>query len=431
MPTRPLSRRSVLRGAGAALALPWLEAMRPGRREPAAPVRMAFVFVPNGVLPQTWTPADEGPEWTPSPTLQPLAPFRDRTLVLSGLFNRNSDEGEGHYVKTTALLSGARVHKTGGRDLRCGITVDQLAAAARGHLTPLPSLELGLEPVRHQVDMGYSTVYGATLSWRSPTQPATKEIHPRLAFDRLFRRARMGDDDRSVLDLVLADGRRLRDRLGGADRARLDEHLDSIRALEQRIDALATTTGAPRDAVLAGATPPPDDPAGFEQHLDLMLDVIALAFRSDTTRIVSLMLGNAVSGRDFSFLPGVRGSHHELSHHENDPQKQKQYALINRWHVTKLAALCERLDAAREGDATLLDSSMVFYGSGIRDGNRHDPHDLPIVLVGRAGGRLRSGAHLRFPRDTALTNLYVAMLAAFGCPVPSFSDSTGALDVLA
>ncbi len=433
MPGRSLSRRTVLRGAGATLALPWLDAMTPRLASPASPVRMAFVFVPNGVLPSAWTPADEGADWAPTPTLEPIIPFKDRTLVLSGLFNRNSLSGEGHYVKTTALLTGAPVFQTGGRDLRCGISVDQLAARELGGRTALPSLELGLEPVRHQVDMGFSTVYGATVSWRSATQPASKEIRPRLAFDRLFRRARMGADERSVLDLVLEDGKRLRNRLGAGDRSRLDEHLDGIRALERRVDAFTAEGQARRDAVLAGVEPPPERvDGGFTEHVDLMFDVIALAFRADATRIVTLMLGNAVSGRDFSFLEGVSGGHHHFSHHEDKDEKKTPYQLINRWHVQKFAELCARLDAVPEGDGTLLDQSMLFYGSGLRDGNRHDPHDLPILVTGRGGGRLRTGAHVRYPRDTKLCGLYLAMLEAFGCGQQRFGDAERAemLDLL-
>ena len=428
--SRPLSRRAVLRGAGAAVALPQLDAMTRRLATPVAPVRMAFVFVPNGVLPSAWDPRGEGRDFGLSPTLEPLAPVRDRTLVLSGLFNRNSLPGEGHYVKTTALLSGAPVRKTGGKDLRCGTTVDQFAAARLGDRTPLPSLELGLEPVRHAVDMGYSTVYGATLSWRSPTRPASKEIRPRQAFDRLFRRVRMDDDDRSVLDLVLEDGRRLRRGLGAGDRAKLDEHLDGVRQLERRVETFTKARAADVAARLEGVEPPPERPDDFAEHVRLMFDVIRLAFATDATRIVTLMLGNSVSGRDFRFLEGVDGGHHPLSHHADEPEKQRQYAAINRWHVGELSRFCQELDAIPDGDGSLLDASMVFYGSGIRDGNRHDPHDLPIVVVGGGGGRLDTGRHVRFPRHTPLTNLYVSMLDAFGCPVASFSDSTEALPVL-
>jgi hypothetical protein len=427
-----LSRRALLRGAGAAVALPWLEAFAPRRGAGRRPVRMAFLFMPNGVLPAAWRPVDEGPGYRLSPTLEPLAPIRDEVLVLSGLHHANSHEGEGHYVKTTALLSGARVRRTGGRDLRCGISVDQLAARRLGGATWLPSLELGIEPPRQIVDMGYSTVYGATISWRDAELPAVKETRPRLAFERLFRTARLGDPaEAGVLDLVLEDARGLRRALGAADRGKLDEYLDAVRALEQRIGRFDARRHERVEALLGGREVVAE-PADFVEHVRLMFEVIELAFRSDATRIVTFMYGNAVSDRDFSFVDRVEGGHHHLSHHEDDPVKQDQYARINRWFVASFAEFCARLRAIPDGeDSDLLAGSMVFFGSGIGDGNRHDPNELPILLAGRAGGRLRSGAHLRFPRHTPLCNLYLSMLDAFGCPVGSFSDSTTPLPIQA
>ena len=423
------TRRGVLQAAGALVALPWLESLAPPRRVPP-PVRMAFVFMPNGVLPAAWTPVDSGPDFTLSPTLEPLEPVRDSLLVLSGLWNQSADEGEGHYVKTTSLLSGARVHRTGGRDLRCGTTVDQIAAAALGGRTPLPSLELGIEPTRPVVDMGYSTVYGATIAWRSPTEPMTKEIRPRQAFDRLFRGGRRGDTgEGSVLDLVRNEARALERRVGSADRDRVGEYLTALREVERRIDSFdRARIGRARE--LLGDAAVPDSPRDHAEHVGLMLQLIELAFRSDTSRIATLMLGNSVSGIDFSFLDGVKGGHHHLSHHGNDPEMMRQYAAINRWCVAQFGGLCERLAAVQEGDGSLLDASMLLFGSGLRDGNRHDPHDLPILLCGRAGGRLQTGDHIRFRAGTPLTNLYVTMLDAFGCPVDSVADSTGGLDEL-
>lgn len=422
-----MNRRDLLRAAGAFVALPWLESFAP-RRRAAAPVRMAFVFMPNGVLPAAWQPQGSGTGFGLSPTLEPMAPLRDRMLVLSGLWNRNAEEGEGHYVKTTSLLSGAHVHRTGGRDLRCGTTLDQLAASRLGDRTPLPSIELGIEPTRHIVDMGYSTVYGATLSWRSPTEPMTKEIRPKLAFDRLFGGGRRGDaGEGSVLDLVAGEARALAGRMHGADRDRLDSYLTALREIERRIETFDADR-AMRARELAVGTAVPEEPADHREHVDLMLSLIELAFRSDTTRIATLMLGNSVSGIDFSFLEGVKGSHHELSHHDGNAAKMQQYALINRWCVERFASLCQRLAAAREGDTSVLDASMLVFASGIRDGNTHDPHDLPILLCGRGGGRLATGDHVASRRDTPLTNLWATMLEVFGCPVDRFGDSTGRLD---
>ena len=418
------SRRAFLRSAGATLALPWLESIAPKPSSP--PVRMLFLFQPNGVLPAAWTPAEVGPDWTPSPTLEPLADFRARTLVLSGLRNANSLAGEGHYVKTTALLSGAPVHKTGGRDLRVGTTIDQHAARLCGHRTRVPALTLGLEGVRHAVDMGYSTVYGAHVSWRTPTRPATKETSPRRAFERLFRATRPLPQGGSVLDLVLREAEDLRRRASGADRDKLEEYTESVRALERRLDRVEPVEAA---AIPAGATVASraEDPAAFPERAEAMLEVMALALASDTTRIASLMFGNAVSSRNFSFLDGVSGGFHPLSHHENKEEAMAQYQLINRWHVERLAGLLRRLEARTEGEGTLLDRTLVFYGSGLRDGNRHDPNDLPILLVGGQGAGVASGAHLRFPKHTKLCHLYVSMLNAFGIPTERFGDAQGPL----
>ena len=416
MTTLTFNRRSFLRSAGATLALPWLEAFA-SSADPR-PVRMLFLFQPNGVLPSAWTPAEEGPDWTPTSILEPLDDFRSRTLILTGLRNKNSLTGEGHYVKTTALLSGAPVHKTGGRDLRVGTTVDQHAANLRGHETRIPALVLGLEGVRHAVDMGYSTVYGAHVSWRTPTQPATKETSPRRAFERLFRATRPLPQGSSVLDLVTEETAALRERVGGTDKDKLDEYLESVRALERRLDRI--------DPAPSVETPD-EDPADFPERTEAMLDLIALAIASDATRIASLMFGNAVSGRDFSFLEGVDGGFHPISHHENRPEQQEKYRLINRWHVERLAGLLRRLEEQEEGGESLLDRTMVFYGSGLRDGNRHDPNNLPIVLAGGQGAGLSRGAHLRFPKHTKLCHLYVSMLNAFGVPTERFGDAEGPL----
>lgn len=415
-----LSRRALLRGTGAALGLPFLEAMLPRLGDPTPPARMVFLFMPNGVLPAAWTPTEEGPDWAPTPTLAPLTAHRARTQILTGLRNKNSMEGEGHYVKTTALLSGERVRKTGGRDLRVGTSVDQLAARATGDATRVPSLVLGLQGVRHAVDMGYSTVYGSHISWRTPTQPATKETDPQRAFDRLFRSARRHPGDDSVLDLVASETARLRRRLGGADRDKLGEYLEAVRELERRHERFGENLPE-RDLEQ------PADPAQHEARAEWMLDLIALAIEADATRIASLMFGNAVGGTSFSFLEGVEGGHHHLSHHEKDPAKMDQYQRINRWHVERMAGLLDRLAGRRELDGDLLDRTLVFFGSGLRDGNKHDPNNLPILLAGGQALGVASGAHRRYPKHTPLCRLYVSMLRAFGLEVDAFGDAESAL----
>ncbi len=423
---RPVARRTFLRGAGAAVALPWIPSIAGESSLP--PVRLGFLFMPNGVLPSAWQVSGEGRTFELSPTLTPLGDLRKRSLVLSGLCNKNSRAGEGHYVKTTALLSGAPVHKTGGRDLRVGTSVDQVAAQAKGHETPLPSLELSLEPVRNKVDMGYSTVYGAHISWRTPEQPASREIHPRLAWDRMFRAGRLAKScPPSVLDVIRGDARRLTRSISAEDRGKVDEYLVGLRTLERRIARFGERQLRGAEAVAKGARPGADFPDDYPEHARLMLELIAQAFVTDSTRVASLMFGNAVSSRDFTFLDGVDGGYHPLSHHENDEEKQAQYALINRWHVEQLSWLARRLAASPEGDGSVLDSTALLFGSGLRDGDRHDPSDLPLVLVGDGGGYFEVGQHLRSEANTPLCHLYVDMLRAFGVASDAFGDAEGPL----
>lgn len=443
--TFPLSRRTFLRGAGVALALPWLEAMKPARvlfaadgaATPPAPTRLAVLFMPNGVHPGTWTPEGEGADFRLSPILEPLEEFRKDLLVLTNLGHKACRTGDGHYVKTAGLLTGTTITKTVGVDLNCnGVSVDQLAARAAGKLTPLPSLELGTEPVQTGVDtvVGYTRIYGGHIAWAGPTSPLAKEINPRLVYERLFRAGRPGGgaarEDRPLLDLVLEDAKDLRDQLGFADRQKMDEYLQSVRGLEQRMERAGREgldQWKPRAALDPAARPPEGIPKGHQEHVQLMLDMIALAFQTDTTRVCTFMFGNSVSNKNFSFVEGVKGSHHSLSHHENKPDKMQQYQLIARWHIEQYAYLLRKLAAVGEGERSLLDNTMVLFGSDLRDGNKHDPKNLPIVLAGRAGGRLAVGQHLRYADDTPLSNLYVSMLDAFGSPVERFADSTGPL----
>jgi len=415
----PIHRRTLLRGAGAALALPLLEAMAP----PAdpAPLRYVSLFAPNGMLPSAWHPEGEGHDFRWSPTLAPFAPHRDQVLVLGNLLHRASRAGEGHYVKTTAWLSGAPVRRTGGRDLRVGTSIDQVIAARHAGQTPIHSLVLGIEPVRNRVDMGYSTVYGANISWRTPTQPAPREIDPRRAFARLTRwnGAVANSAEPGALDLVLEEARGLSRRLGGADRAKLEEYLESVRELEARLGRLAAAEAAALEAP-RGLERSGDHLPGFQDRVRLMLDIIFEALRTDSTRVATLMFGNSVSGQSFSFLEGVEGGHHSLSHHERKPERMDQYARINRWHAEQAAYLVGRLAAHSEGVGTLLDRTVVQFGSGIADGNRHQPDDLPLLI---AGGPWRGGRHVRQAKPTPLCNFYASLVGAIdGQPTP-FGDS--------
>jgi hypothetical protein len=404
---------------------------------PQAPVRMAVLFMPNGVHPGKWTPEGEGKDFTLSPTLSPLAPFQKDLLVLTNLGHEACLPGDGHYVKTAGFLTGTTITKTAGVDLNCnGVSMDQMAARVAGKRTPLPSLELGTEPIRSGVDtvVGYTRVYGAHIAWSGPRSPLAKEIQPRLVYERLFRAGQPGgknaEQDQPLLDLVLEDARQLQQKLGVADRHKMEEYLQSMRALEQRLDRARESEKilwTPRAALDPKARPDEGIPRSHQEHVQLMLDMLVIAFQTDITRIGTFMFGNSVSNQNFSFLDSVRGSHHSLSHHQNDADKLRQYQLINQWHIAQLAYLLSKLQAIREGERTLLDNTMVLFGSGLRDGNRHDPRNLPLVLAGRAGGRLASGQHLKYGRSTPLTNLFVSMLDAFGTPVERFADSSGPL----
>ncbi|MHA3771288.1 DUF1552 domain-containing protein [Verrucomicrobiota bacterium sgz303538] len=459
MKTQPISRRTMLKGVGACLALPLLEAMRPtqaiGQVAAGAksPVRMAVLYMANGVRPDAWTPKAVGREFELSPILQPLASHKDDLLVLTELWNAASNTGDGHYVKTGGFLTGTTITRTTGSNLSSnGTSMDQLCAQKIGSFTPLPSLELGIEPPATGVDanVGYTQLYGAHIAWRTPTSPLTKELNPKHAFDRIFRpkeapgdRAAAAARDKSVLDLVLDDAKSLQRRLGKDDQAKLAEYLESVRSVERRIEwdaqrQRATVMDDPlaRAAIedLGRRVDAYSDPArvserrgDHSEHVRLMLDLIALSFWTDSTRVATFMFGNAVSSRSFAFLGEGFGGHHQTSHHENKPDKMDQYQRINIWHMEHYAYLLEKLKGIREGEGTLLDQSMILFGAGMRDGNAHNPHNLPIVLAGRGGGTLATGRHLQFEKNTPLTNLYRSMLSRMGTPVDHFADSTGEL----
>lgn len=454
-----IPRRTFLRGAGAALGLPLLQAMGellpPAARAASSnlpgpavrpPVRMAFLYFPNGVWERSWFPEEAGSDYCLPFALEPLADHRRDLLVFSGLDKKHSHGGDGHYAKTANFLTGLPVRKTPGKDISVGgISIDQFCAQQIGHLTPLPSLELGVDPVISGIDsvVGYTRLYGCYVSWRSPTTPVAREINPRLAYERLFGVIRAhvpqgveqqrAADNQALLDLVYDDAKRLRGRLGRDDQFKLDEYLDSVREVERRLEFFASPDPrAWRPSAEAGAdvAAPKGAPGDHQEHVRLMLDLIALAFWTDSTRLSTFMFANDVSGKDFSALiPGVSGGHHEFSHHENKPDKYGPYSKINRWHTQQLAYLLTRLRSIKEGDSNLLDNSMILFGSSMSDGNRHDPNNLPILLAGRGGGQIDSGRSIQCPKGTPLCNLYVSMLERMNTPVESFGDSTGALNI--
>lgn len=431
------SRRRFLHGTGATLPLPFLPSLLAGKfsaRDPAPPVRSVFLFFPNGIWEQDWTPADEGPGYTLSPTLQPLEPVRDDVLVLTGLDKRHSQDGGGHQTATANFLTGMPVHKTSGKQLSAGgISVDQLIASQIGDQTPVRNLVLGVEPVRTGVDRptGITLLYTSLISWETAERPAMPENTPRVVFERLFGRsaaatAESRKTNSRLLNLVLEDARSLRSALGRDDRVKLDEYLTAVEAVESRIRFAekAAANGQASAARPSIETPsPPPEPVDFRSRMSAMFDVLTLALRADSTRVASMMLANDSSVQSFAFL-GVPEAHHEVSHHQLDPHKVSSYQKINRWYVEQFAGFVQRLRDTPEGAGSLLDSTQVLLGSGLSDGNRHDPDNLPILLAGRGGG-LPSGRHISY-RDgsTPLCSLYLSMLQRHGIHVNQFGDAT-------
>lgn len=453
-----IPRRTFLRGAGMMLGLPLLEAMGKVLPQAApdaiagsavapnvqAPVRMACLYFPNGVWEENWFPKTAGSDYQLPPALEPLAAHQQDLLVFSGLDKAHSHGGDGHYAKTANFLTGLHVKKTPGKDISVGgMSIDQLCAQRLGHLTPLPSLELGVDPVISGIDsnVGYTRLYGCYISWRAPGTPVAREINPRLAYERLFgvirnsknfsAADRKAEDDRALLDFVLEDAKRLRRHLGRDDQFKLDEYLDSVRDVERRLEFFSKPDPRewrPPTQPGGDIAAPTGAPGDHQEHVRLMLDLIALAFWTDSTRISTFMFANDVSGKNFSqLIPGVNGGHHEFSHHQNKKEKYEPYSKINRWHAEQFAYLLNKLRSIREGERTLLDNSMILFGSSMSDGNRHDPSNLPILLAGRAGGKVESGRHIAAPKKTPLCNLYVSMLDRMGSPVESFGDSTAPL----
>jgi hypothetical protein len=444
-----LSRRAVLQGVGTALALPWLEAMAPilqpkaalgaeGRPGPAN--RMAFVYVPNGIHMADWTPALAGADFELPYILEPLKSLKDEVMVLTGLAcdkARPHGDGAGDHARSlAAFLTGSQAKKTHGADIKVGVSVDQVAAQRIGERTKFASLELGCErgPQAGNCDSGYSCSYSANISWRSESTPNAKEIDPRLLFERLFsdgssseqqlHRARRETDRQSVLDFVLEDARDLSGRLGSKDKQKIDEYLTSVREIEGRI---RRSREAAAEAVPAYAKPS-GIPQDYAEHIRLMADLMVLAFQADLTRVTTLVLANEGSNRSYPFI-NVPEGHHDVSHHGRNADKQKKIREINRFHLEQFAYLLGKLKAVREGERTLLDNSMIVYGSGISDGDRHNHDDLPVLLAGRGAGTIQSGRHIRYNKETPISNLYLAMLDRIDAPTDKLGDSDGKLEL--
>jgi hypothetical protein len=454
LPNQTISRRTVLKGLGTAVALPLLEAMlprlavaglAPAKKE--LPLRLAVVYVPNGVNMAEWRPAAEGALKTLPSILEPLAPVKDQLLVLSGLTcdkARAHGDGPGDHARAmSAFLTGSQPRKTAGADIRAGMSFDQFLAQGIGEATRFPSLELGCEGGRGvgNCDSGYSCAYSSTVSWRTESTPIPKEINPAFVFDRLFGSGKSDDSTaarskrreyrQSVLDLVRDDARHLEGALGAADNRKLDEYLTAVRELEVRIAKARQTADQPR-VKPDYPHPPAGVPKDYAEHVRLMGDLLALAFQTDSTRVATLVYANEGSTRPYPFL-GVPEGHHDLSHHQRDPKKLEKIRQINRFHMASFAEMLTKLKGIKEGDGTLLDRSLIVYGSGNSDGNKHNHDDLPILLAGGGGGTVQGGRHIVYPRDrdTPLCNLFLSLAERFGIESRRFGDSTGKLTGLA
>jgi len=421
-----INRQTLLKGLGASMSLPWLEVMAEQPKTAAQPIRMAYVFMPNGVNEEHWTPEGEGENFKFSKTLSPLESFKNDLLVLTNLMNKNSIGGDGHYAKVANLLSGAEIVKTTGKGMRSGLSVDQYAAQQKGSATLLPSLELSIQDPSTFVDnnVGYTALYGGYVSWSSPTSPVARETYPRLAFDRLFNRKSNAAESISLLDQVSVDIKKLIQKVGHADQHKLEEYLTSVRDLETRISFADSSTKPIDHAWLQKHQPNEGIPSKTEEHQKLMYRIMALAFQMDRTRIGTYMLGRAVSGLSYTFLgQGITSNHHSISHHSGDEDKKRQYQIINQYHITLFANFLEQLKNMKEGDHSVLDHSMIFFGSGLRDGNAHSPYNLPILLAGGNQAGLKTGRHLIYPKNTPLCKLYVSMLKRFGVDTHQFGDA--------
>lgn len=443
-PFQPISRRHVLRGAGALLPLPFLDAMRPRVARAAgstdAPLRLAFVFFPNGAVMPDWTPKEAGKRFELPRTLAPLADVREHVSVLSGLAQDNArakGDGAGDHARSAAsFLTGAHPTKTDGADIRAGVSVDQVAAEKLGAETKLPSLEIGLEGGRNagQCDSGYACAYSNNISWKSPSTPMAKEIHPKLVFERLFDggkdaiRERQKRDfyRKSILDSITQDADRLQQSVGQADRRKLDEYYTSLRDIELRIERGQRRQ---QEVPLPDIKLPETIPSNLDEHQSLMYELLTIAFQTDTTRIATFMLANEGSNRSYPTI-GVNDGHHHLSHHQDKPDFIAQLQQIDTYLMQHFARFLKRLATIREGDARLIDQCLIVYGSAISDGNRHDHHDLPILLAGHGGGTVTTGRHITYPKDTPLNNLFLSLLERVGSKVDRLGDSTGPLDGL-
>jgi hypothetical protein len=438
-----LPRRAFLRGTGAVLALPFLDAMVPAFASTLAkPVtRMGFMYVPNGIISANWLPAQQGAGFEFNSTMKALEPYREQVLVLSNLAQingRSFGDGGGDHARAGATwLTGVHPKKTEGADIHSGISADQVAARVLGQKTQFASLEIGVEApsLAGGCDSGYSCAYTNTTSWRSPVTPNPMEVNPRVLFERLFGdgdstdpAARMASlkERRSILDFVSGSVDRLETKIGKGDRAKLSEYLDAVRDIERRIQKAEEQNAT---MVMPVMERPAAAPEEFVDHARLMMDLMVIAWQTDMTRVTTFMLAREGSNRSYREI-GVSDGHHSCTHHQNDPDKIAKTVKINEHHVRQFAYLVDKLKSTKDGEGTLLDHSMILYGSSISDGNQHTHVDLPLVLLGSASGQIKGGRHVRCAPETPMNNLLLSMLDKVGVPTDTLGDSTGKLEHL-
>ena len=438
---KSLPRRTFLRGVGASLALPLLDSMIPARtllaQTAARPTtRLGFVYVPHGAIMDKWTPATVGSGFEFTPILKPLEPFRDRLNVISGLGHRAADTTAVHSLSPTTWLSGVRPKATQGVDAFAGVTADQIAAQAIGQDSPLPSMELATEDHSGLIgscDRDYGCIYMNTLSWRTPETPLPMEINPRKVFERMFgqggsaaeRLARI-QEDRSILDAITREVSSLQLQLGPSDRQTMTQYLENVREIERRIQRAEKSQG---DEDLLLPARPAGVPFDFEEHVALMYELMALSYQANITRVITFMVSREVSNRTYTQV-GVTDGHHAISHHQNRAEKMEKNVRIQTFNINQFKGFLDKLQAMPDGDGTMLDHTLLLYGSNMSNSNAHDHYPLPNVVVGGAAGKMKGGRHLKYADHTPMTNLLVTMLDKVGVTQETLGDSSGTLEDL-
>lgn len=433
---KSLPRRTVLRGLGSVVALPFLESMVPAMAQvqSAVPMRFGAVYVPNGCPIPYWMPSGDAGELEITPILKPLEPFRDQLTVINNLTRAGGTTVTDHAVSSAGWLTGTVARQTEAEDISVGISIDQVLAKLIGQDTPFPSLEYATEDFTGYVGgcvPGYSCTYMNTISWASETAPLPMEINPRVAFERLFGRAgspearlRRMHEDRSILDSVAEEARSLQASVSAPDRGRLGHYLENVREIERRIQRTETRNATE----LTSLSAPIGIPELFEEHMGVMFDLLAIAYQADLTRVFTFMTGREASQRTYPGL-GMSQTHHDTSHHGRQPDKMEQHAKVNTYFVSLFGKFLETLRAAPEGDGSVLDNSFIAFGTGMSDGQAHNDYPLPFAAVGGAGGQMQGNRYLIAPERSSIANLWLGVAGKFGSPMESFGESTDRFEI--